>query len=223
MAWRLHALERLESAKDNEEVAVQALNALDRVESARSKSKNLHGAVSHDMRVSAAVARHSVLVLCQRSSRFAVQAETSDTIARLRAEVNQLRDRTRRLREELEQEKMEKTKERDGRVYLLARSRDNTPAHSPERGPRGKKRNIRDRRGEPPAPDPPLDEGEGAGDAPSPRNNNGEPGSGRCGAACARSLPLPYGPVRGCGPPGYGGLAGFGGVPPGPGASDGRP
>jgi len=158
-AWRFKALTSLEGAKSNEEIAVLALNALDRVEDARSRSKNLQGAVSHDLRVSATVARHSILTLCQRSSRFLVDAAMGDTVAKLRADMAQLQDRTRRLHEELEQERKEKNKERSGRVYLLgqSRSRDSTPAPSPERMPRGKKRDIRERRGQPPAPDPPFE------------------------------------------------------------------
>jgi len=171
--WRLKALTSLEGAKSNEEVAVLALNALDRVEGARSRSKNLQGAVSHDLRVSATVARHSILSLCQRSSRFSVDAAMGDTVAKLRADMAQLQNRTRRLREELEQERMEKNKERSGRVYLLgqSRSRDPTPAPSPELMSRGKKRDIRERRGQPPAPDP-LFEGveEGRVDPPSLRS-----------------------------------------------------
>jgi len=148
--WRANALTRLEDCT-NEQAAILALDALDRVEKARGSSKNLKGDVSHDLRVSAAIARHAILALCQRSSRFEMEAMSKDLINKLRAECLQLTEKT----EEL---KLELNKQTCRSNYLLAsnESRRSSPARDPVPGPsRGRKRDLRERRGEP-DPEPPA-------------------------------------------------------------------
>jgi len=99
--WRTKALTKLEACS-NEQAAILALDALDRVERAREVSKNLKGDVNHDLKVSAAIARHAILAVCQRSSRFEAEAASRDLIARLKADCLQLMEKTNQLRLELE-------------------------------------------------------------------------------------------------------------------------
>jgi len=150
--WRAEALNRLDVC-NNEQAAILALDALDRVEKARGSSKNLKGDISHDLRVSAAVARHAILAMCQRSSRFEMEATASEAVAKLRSECLQLREKTDQLRRELD-------KQSSGRVYLLKKaqsSREPSPNSALEPCPpkRGQKRDLRERRGEP-DPGPPA-------------------------------------------------------------------
>jgi len=77
--WRVSALERLEIC-NNEQAAILALEALDRVDRARTKSRNLKGDVEHDFKVSTTVARYAILTVCQRSSRFEVDAGANDSL-----------------------------------------------------------------------------------------------------------------------------------------------
>jgi len=146
--WRDSALDRLEAC-DSKQAAILVLEALDRVDRARSKSKNVKEEVGHDLRVSTAIARHAMLAVCQRSTRFNVDAASRDSINKLRSECFKLRQKTEELRVELD-------KQTKSRLYLLAdksRSRDPTPAASPAAFPephgRGQKRSLRERRGEP--------------------------------------------------------------------------
>jgi len=147
--WRTRAVETLEAC-DTKQATLLALEALDRVDGARNKSRNIKGEVMHDLKVSSAIARHAVLAVCQRSSRFGVEAATRDAIARLRSECMALRERTAELKKELDVQT-------SGRLWLLAdksRSRDPTPAVSPAAFPerpraRGQKRSLQERRGVP--------------------------------------------------------------------------
>jgi len=135
--WRVSALQKLEDS-NNEQAAVLALEALDRVDRAREKSRNLKGEVGHDFRVSTVVARHTILAMC--STRFGVEAETGDAIAKLRAECQQLKSKTSDL-------KMELNRQTQSRVYLRKRLEElgvcpgePTPAVSPEPPPWGRAR-----------------------------------------------------------------------------------
>jgi len=149
MRWRAKALNDLDGCS-NEEAAVLALDALDRVERARGISKNLKGDISHDLKVSAAIARHAILAICQRSSRFEAEVASQDMIDRLKAECLRLTQRT-------DQLKLELDKQSRSREFLLAknRSREPSPMRLPESCPprRGQKRDLRERRGGP-SPEP---------------------------------------------------------------------
>jgi len=158
--WRMQALDTLEAC-DTKKAAVLALEALDRVDGARTKSKNIKGDVIHDLKVSSAVARHAILAVCQRSSRFGVDAASSDAINKLRSECLTLREKTEELKKELD-------KQTNSRLFLLAqksRSRDPTPAVSPAASPerprfRGQKRSLQERR-RVPDPEPEIPVGSG--------------------------------------------------------------
>jgi len=214
--WRASALQKLEDS-NNEQAAVLALEALDRVDRAREKSRNLKGEVGHDFRVSTVVARHAILAMCQRSTRFGVEAETGDAIEKLRSECQQLKSRTNDL-------KLELGRQKQGRLYLLKRLEElgispgePTPAELPEPPPmgRGTKRTIQERRGEAPR-SPPRASAAGTGEDPLiPDIMMGSPARGEGGAA-SRPLPLPDGPVCCRGPPGDGGPPRHYRVPEGP-------
>jgi len=152
MRWRAKALSELEDCT-NEQAAVLALDALDRVERARGVSKNLKGDISHDLKVSAAIARHAVLAVCQRSTRFETDSVSRDLIDKLKAECLRLSERTDQLKIELDKQKA-------GREFLLhekKQSRRSSPVRAPEscHPHRGQKRDLRERRGEP-DPEPPA-------------------------------------------------------------------
>jgi len=175
--WRMQALETLEAC-DTRKAALLALEALDRVDGARTKSKNIKGDVVHDLRVSSAVARHAILAVCQRSSRFGMEVASKDAIDRLRSECLSLRERTEELKKEL-------NKQTNSRLYLLAdkmgRSREPTPAVSPAASPerprsKGKKRSLQERRGVPdPNPEIPVGPGPPTDSVPEDVEPRGPP------------------------------------------------
>jgi len=189
--WRASALQKLEDS-NNEQAAVLALEALDRVDRAREKSRNLKGEVGHDFRVSTVVARHAILAMCQRSTRFGVEAETGDAIEKLRSECQQLKSRTNDL-------KLELGRQKQGRLYLLKRLEElgispgePTPAELPEPPPmgRGTKRTIQERRGEAPR-SPPRASAAGTGEDPLiPDITMGSPARGEVEPPQDRSLSL---------------------------------
>jgi len=121
-----------------------------------------------------------------------VEAETGDAIAKLRAECKQLRCKTREL-------KLELNRQSDSRRYLLkmredmeASSRDPTPAVSPVPPPpptgRGKKRSIRERRGEAPRSPPHVSVAETGEDPLIPEIVMGSPARGEVEPPQNRSL-----------------------------------
>jgi len=133
------------------QIAAMGLEALEKVDRARQRSRNVKGPVLHDLRVGARVARQACLTLCQHASRFGAQQATADALSAAQARVITLEQENERLR--LENRKID-----NSRVYLIARSRENSRNPSPVGGAapggRGTKRSIHDRRGEPPARSP---------------------------------------------------------------------
>jgi len=124
---------------------VLALKALNRIEKARGASKNLKGDISHDLKVSAAIARHAILAVCQRSTRFEAEATSREYIDKLREECLQLKERTEQLQRDLEVQN-------NSRLFLLRKTQSREPSPVRDSGPcplkRGQKRDLRERRGE---------------------------------------------------------------------------
>jgi len=123
------------------EIAALALDALDRVEKSRGRSKNLHGAVSHDIRVGALIARQACLALCRNSSRFGVDQAAAEALDEAQARNRALEKEVKRLERDYD------IAEKSRRYLKKMGSRDPSPSDPPGRG---RKRSVHERRGRSP-------------------------------------------------------------------------
>jgi len=161
MKWKERALDELASGS-SKRIAAVALDAIEKIQRARDRNKNLQSPVSHDIRVAGKVARQACLTMCQFVSRFSADqrlaAEEALSAANAKAGMEQ---EIFRLKNELQIQRI-------SRQYLLQRSRERSREYSREpsrevspvvtaaRSGRGTKRNVHEKRGEPPAGDPRL-------------------------------------------------------------------
>jgi len=199
--WWLRALDEMATGKVRQ-IAAIGLEAIEKMDRARQRSRNVKGPVLHDLRVGARIAKQACLALCQHASRFGAQQATAEALSNAQSRILTLE-------RENEQLRIEFHKTDAGRKYLLAQqrsrenSRDPSPVGGAAPGGRGTKRSIHDRRGESPARSPSHEWAVMGQDPPTcPRGGDG--GSGR-GLGGPKQVPVPYGPIRGGGPPGNGG------------------
>jgi len=194
--WWLRALDELSSGSTRQ---IAAMSLEDKIDRARERSRNLKSSVMHDFRVGAKIAKQACLALCQFASRYGAQQVTTEALTDAHAKVKRMEQEISRLRDNLNIAE-------NSRRYLLQRkktSKDSSPNGDPAPLGRNTKRSVHDRREVSPVRSPSY-EWAVMDEAPPPYYSRGD--DGESGGGGSKSVPIPHGPIRGGGPPSYGGL-----------------